>query len=122
VVADACRPLRREALPRHGALEVVEAVAAVRHKASICEHAVLADLDQLDGGKHDADVEEAAAADSNASCARCREPDVWLKQCVGPDLEASFAECLEDVAMHRPAHEGLTASELPINPGAVPRQ
>src|SRR5215213_10893087 len=54
VVADARGPLGREALPRHRQVGVVEAVAAIRHEAAVGEHAVLADLDELDGGDHHA--------------------------------------------------------------------
>src|SRR5688500_16475337 len=44
VVADERGPLRREALPRHGLVGVVEAVVAVGDEAAVGGHAVLADL------------------------------------------------------------------------------
>ena len=58
-------PLLREALPGHRAVGVVEAVVGVGDEAAVGEHAVLADLDQLDGGDLHAEVEERAAADAD---------------------------------------------------------
>ena len=65
-------PLAREALPGHGPVRVVEAVGAVRDEAAVGEHAVVADLDQLDRGDHHADVEKRARADPDAGAGPAR--------------------------------------------------
>ena len=57
-----------------GRVEVVEAVAAVGYEAAVGEHAVVADLDELDAGDHDPEVEEAALADRHACVAGHRDP------------------------------------------------
>ncbi len=59
--------------------------------AAVGEHAVLADLDQVERGDHHADVEEAAATDPHACGRRHRYPDVWLEQHLRTDLEAALA-------------------------------
>ena len=72
VVADARRALGREALPRDRLVGVVEAVVAVGDEAAVGEHAVLADLDQLDGGDLHAEVEEACRRRCGSGRARAR--------------------------------------------------
>ena len=101
---------------------IVEAVVAVGDEAAVGEHAVLADLDQLDRRDLDAEVEECAAADANPSWRGRGQPHVGLQQHVLAELQAVFCEHLEHVAVDRPARESPPARELVVDPGAVVRQ
>ena len=94
----------------------------VGHEAAVGEHAVIADLDQLVRGHHHAFVQERAGADPHARATRRGDPDARLEQRPRPDLQAALAQRLEHVAVHRPAHEGLAAHELPVDLRAVPGQ
>ena len=69
VVADPGRALGGEALPGDRLVGVVEAVVAVGDEAAVGEHAVAADLDELDRGDHHVDVQERALADAHAAIA-----------------------------------------------------
>ena len=57
-----------------GRSRVVEAVVAVGDEAAVGEHAVRADLDELDRGDHHAEVEERALADAHARVAGRGDP------------------------------------------------
>ena len=122
VVADAGRALGGEALPGDGPVGVVEAVVAVGDEAAVGEHAVLADLDQLDGGDLDAEVEEAAAADADAGGRHRGQPHARLEQDVRAELQPPLLQHLEHVAVDGPAAERLAAGELEVDPRAVPGQ
>ena len=79
VVGDPRRPLGVEALPGDRPGRIVEAVVAVGDQAAVGEHAVVADLHQLDRGDHRALVDEDARADADppvvaAPSARHRAP------------------------------------------------
>ena len=105
-------PLDREALPGDRLVRVVEAVVAVGDEAAVGEHAVLADLDELDGGDLHAEVEEAAAADADPAGRGRGQPDVRLEQHVLAELQPPLPQHLQHVAVHRPATEGASAREL----------
>src|SRR3954452_22767018 len=102
VVADARRALGGEALPGHRLGQVVEAMVGVGDEAAVCEHAVVADLDELLGGDHHVEVEERSRADAHARVAGQREPDAGLEERVLADLQPALQERLQDVAVHGP--------------------
>ena len=106
-------PLGREALPGDRPVAVVEAVVAVGDEAAVGEHAVRADLDELDAGHHHAEVQEGALADAHAGVARRGDPDPGLEQRPGAHLQAPLEQRLEHVAVDRPAHERLAARPSP---------
>ena len=87
VVADARRALGGESLPRDGPVGVVEAVVAVGHEAAVGEHAVGADLHQLDRGDLHAEVQERPLADADPPGVAAGEPDAGLEQDVLADLQ-----------------------------------
>ena len=123
VVADPGRALGGEALPGDRLVGVVEAMVAVGDEAAVGEHAVLADLDELDGGDHHAEVEEASRRRSRIRAGRGRgQPDAGLEQDVLAELEASLEQHLEHVAVDRPAGERAPARELVVDARAVPGQ
>ena len=115
-------PLAREALPRDRPDGVVEAMVGVGDEAAVGEHAVLADLDQLERRHHHAEVQERAGADPDPRRAGSGDPHAGLEQRLRADLEPALAQRLEHVAVQRPADERLPAHELPMDPRAVPRQ
>ena len=84
VVADAGRSLGGEPLPRDRALGVVEAVDPVADEAAVGEHAVIADLDQLQRGDHHADVQERPRADPDPRLPRRRQPDCGSSSVCSP--------------------------------------
>src|SRR5205085_8792955 len=87
---------------------------------AVGEHAVIANLDQLERGDHHPDVEERAGSDPDPRGPRSGDPDVRLEQGVRADLEPSLAQRLEYVPVYRPAGVGLAPHELPVDPEAVP--
>jgi hypothetical protein len=95
-------------------------MAAVRDEAAVGEHAVVADLDQLNGRHHHRDVEEAAGADPDARVVGRREPHVRLDQRVLAYLEPPLVEGLQHVAVQGPARERSPAGELAVDPDSVP--
>ena len=92
------------------------------HEAAVGEHAVVPDLDQLLGSEHHGEVEKSPGADAHARAPRRGDPHVRLEQRPRTDLEPPLAQRLEHVAVHGPAHEGLAAHELPVDPRPIPRQ
>ena len=122
VVADARRALGREALPGHRAIRVGEAVVGVGDEAAVGQHAVLAELDELERRDLDAEVQEAAAADPDPPRRHRGQPDARLEQHVRADLEPPLAQHLQHVAVHRPAAERAAAGELRVDADAVPGQ
>ena len=97
-------------------------MVAVGDEAPVGEHAVLADLDELDRGDLDAEVEECPAADADPPGRHRGQPDVRLEQHVRAELEPPLLQHLEHVALHRPAAERLAARELQMDARAVPGQ
>ena len=115
-------PLRGEALPRHRLVRVVEAVVGVGHEAAVGEHAVLADLDEVDRRDLHAEVEERAAADADPCRRLRRQPHAGLEQDVLAELQPPLLEHLEDVAVDGPAAERPAARELVVDARPVPGQ
>jgi hypothetical protein len=97
-------------------------VVAVGDEAAVGEHAVLADLDELDGRDLHPQVQERAAADPDPRGGRRRQPHARLEQHVLAELEPAVREHLEHVPVHGPAAEGTAACELEMDPCPVPRQ
>src|SRR2546421_9058718 len=97
-------------------------MVCVGDHAAVGEHAVRADLHQLQRSDHHRDVEEGLLADPYPRGRRGRDPHVRLEQRVGADLEPALAQRLEHVAVHRPARERVAAHELPVDARPVPGQ
>ena len=76
-------------------------------ETSVGEHAVVADLDELESCHHDSKVEECARRRcAPAPAAGIGHPDAGLKERPVADLQPAVAQRLEHVAMERPAGEG----------------
>src|ERR1019366_3352284 len=80
----------------------------------------IADLDESLGCHHHAFVQERPGADPHARGAGRGDPRARLQERPRSDLQAPLSQSLEHVAVHGPAHEGLTPQELPMDARPIP--
>ena len=94
----------------------------VGDEAAVGEHAVLADLDQLLGGDHHAHVQELPAPIRTRALPGAVIHTPGSSSTPAPTSRRPSRSASSTLPWTRPAHEGLAAHELPVDPRPVPGQ